>query len=127
MATAERSISTVLQEIVGNIQDIVRAEVRLAKAEVTEELGKARSVGMLFGVGAVASSLSVLFFLLAIVYALTIVMPAWVAALVVAASIGVAAAICIGIGMKRFKTIHAAPKTAASLKENVQWAKQLTK
>lgn len=127
MATAERSISTVLQEIVGNIQDIVRAEVRLAKTEVTEELSKARSVGVLFGTGAVAGSLSVLFFLLAIVYALTIVMPAWVAALVVAASIGVAAAICIGIGIKRFKTIHAAPKTAASLKENVQWAKQLTK
>ncbi len=127
MAPTDRSISTVLQEIVANVQDIVRAEMRLAKTEVTEELGKARSAGVLFSVGALAAAFSALFLLLALAYALSMVMPAWAAALIVAAGIGVVAAVCIGVGMKRFKTIHAAPKTAASLRENVQWAKQLTK
>lgn len=127
MATADRSISTVLQEVVGNVQDIVRAEVRLAKTEVTEELGKARFVGVLFGVGTLAAAFSALFLLLAIAYALSRVMPAWAAALIVAVGVGVVAAVSFGVGMKRLKTIHAAPKTAASLKENVKWAKQLTK
>jgi len=127
MATADRSISTVLQEIVANVQDIVRAEMRLAKTEVTEELGKARSAGVLIGVGAAAAIFSALFLLLAATYALSLVMPAWAAALIVAAGIGIVAAVCIGVGMKRFKTIRAAPATAASLKENVQWVKQLTK
>jgi hypothetical protein len=39
---------------------------------------------------------------------------------------GVAAAVTLRLGLKRFKTIKAAPRTAASLKENVRWAKQLT-
>ena len=55
MTSAERTISTVLQDIIANVQDIVRSEVRLAKTEVQEELGKARSAGLLLGIGAVAA------------------------------------------------------------------------
>jgi hypothetical protein len=74
---ADRTISTVLHDIVGNIQDIIRSEVRLAKTEVAEELGKARSAGMLVGVGALMLTFSSLFVLLACVYALSAVVPAW--------------------------------------------------
>lgn len=101
MASVDRPISVVLQDIVRNIQDIVRAEVRLAKTEVGEELGKARSAGVLVGTGAVTAVFAALFLLLASVAALTLVMPQWAAALVVAAVLG--------------------------LKENAQWARQLTK
>jgi uncharacterized membrane protein YqjE len=127
MAAGIRSIPEILQDVLTNIQDIVRAEVRLAKAELGEELNRARSGGLLIGVGAVAAIFSTLFLLLACVYALGRVMPNWAAALIVAAAVGVAAAVTLGIGLKRLKSIQAAPKTAASLKENVQWAKQLTK
>jgi uncharacterized membrane protein YqjE len=127
MAAGIRSIPEILQDVLTNIQDIVRAEVRLAKAELGEELNRARSGGLLIGVGAVAAIFSTLFLLLACVYALGRVVPNWAAALIVAAAVGVAAAVTLGLGLKRLKTIQAAPKTAASLKENVQWAKQLTK
>jgi hypothetical protein len=127
MAVEARPISAVLQDIVANLQDIVRAEVRLAKTEVSEELVKARSAGALCGAGAVMAILSAVFLLLAIVYALSLVVPAWVAALVVAAAVGLVGILTLRIGIKRFETMHAAPKTAASLKENVEWAKQLTK
>ena len=127
MAAGIRSIPEILQDVLTNIQDIVRAEVRLAKAELGEELNRARSGGLLTGVGAVAAIFSALFLLLACVYVLGLVMPNWAAALIVAAAVGVAAAVTLGLGLKRFKTIQAAPKTAASLKENVRWAKQLTK
>ena len=127
MAAGIRSIPEILQDVLTNIQDIVRAEVRLAKAELGEELNRARSGGLLIGVGAVAAIFSTLFLLLACVYALGRVVPNWAAALIVAAAVGVAAAVTLGVGLKRFKTIQAAPKTAASLQENVRWAKQLTK
>ena len=127
MAAGIRSIPEILQDVLSNIQDIVRAEVRLAKAELGEELNRARSGGILVGVGAVAAIFSALFLLLACVYVLGLIMPNWAAALIVAAAVGVAAAVTLGLGLKRLKTIQAAPKTAASLKENVQWAKQLTK
>jgi uncharacterized membrane protein YqjE len=127
MAAGIRSIPEILQDVLTNIQDIVRAEVRLAKAELGEELNRARSGGLLIGVGAVAAIFSTLFLLLACVYALGLIVPNWAAALIVAAAVGVAAAVTLSLGLKRLKTIQAAPKTSASLKENVQWAKQLTK
>ena len=127
MAASIRSIPEILHDVLANIQDIVRAEVRLAKAELGDELSRARSGGLLIGVGAVAAIFSALFLLLACVYALSRVMPNWAAALIVAAVLGVAAAVTLGLGLKRFKTIQATPKTAASLQENVRWAKELTK
>lgn len=127
MAAGIRSIPEILQDVFSNIQEIVRAEVRLAKAELREELNRGRAGGLLIAVGAVAAIFSALFILLACVYALGLVMPNWAAALIVAVAAGVAAAATLTLGLKRLKTIQAAPKTAATLKENVRWAKQLTK
>jgi uncharacterized membrane protein YqjE len=127
MATADRPIAAVLHDIVSNVQDIVRSEVRLAKTEISEEVAKARAASVLCGIGALMLSFSTLFVLLAIVYALSDVVPAWAAALIVAAGVGLIAAICLGMGMKRFKAMRAPPRTSATLKENVEWAKQLTK
>lgn len=126
MAAGIRSIPEIFHDVLVNIQDIVRAEVRLAKAELGEDLTKARSGGLWMGAGAVAAILSALFLLLACVYALGLIMPNWAAALIVAAAVGVAAAVTLSRGLKRFKTIQAAPRTATSLKENVRWARQLS-
>jgi hypothetical protein len=127
MAAADRSISTVLSDIVGNVQDIVRSELRLARTEATEELGKVRSAGVLLGAGVLLVIFSGIFLLLAAVYALSTVVPAWMAALIVGGGVGVIAALCVGVAIQRFKSVRAVPKTTATVKENVEWAKQLTR
>lgn len=127
MTLEARPISALLKDIVCDVQDIVRAEVRLARTEVVDRLGQARSAGVLCGVGAVLSIFSIGFVLLTIVYALKLVMPEWAASLVVAVAIGVAAIVVLQLGIRKFKITAAAPRTAASLKENVKWARQLTK
>lgn len=128
MSATERPFTAVLQDIVRNIQDIVRSEVRLAKTEVREELTKTRSAGSLVAVGAVSGLFSVLFLLLTVMYALGLVMPAWAAALCLAAIVGILAGVTIMAGLKQLKAINAAaPKTVASIKENVEWAKQQMK
>ena len=128
MSPAERPISVVLGELIHNKQDIVRSEVRLAKTEVRTELTKTLSASLVMAVGAMSGLLSVLFVLLSVLYALDLVMPAWTAALCVAAGVGILAGVTIRTGLTRFKTIHAAaPKTVASLKESVEWAKQQMK
>jgi uncharacterized membrane protein YqjE len=124
---AERPVSEVLHDIAGNVQDIVRAELRLAKTEVTAEVTRAGSAGMMVGLGILMLGVSGLFALLAIVYALSLVMPSWAAALIVAAGEGLMAAVFVGIGIKRFKATRAVPRTRESIKENVEWAKQQTR
>lgn len=127
MPDIERSFSDVLQDIVHNLQDIIRYEVRLAKMEVRDDLGKTGAAAFLLGIGALSGVFGIFFILLAIVHALSFVVPEWAAALIVAVALAFGAAIAITGGIKRFKQVNAAPKTIQSLKENVEWAKRQTK
>jgi uncharacterized membrane protein YqjE len=127
MQNGNRSVAAVLSDIVGNVQDIVRSEMRLAKTELREELGKSRNAGILLGAGVLLLALGVVFLLLALVYALGTLMPAWAAALIVGGGVALIAAVCMGLGVSRLKTLRGLPRTASSVEENVQWAKQLTR
>ena len=123
-----RSIADVLQDIVANVQTIIRSEVRLAKTEVTEEVSKAgRAAGMMGG-GIVAGLFTLWLLLLTSLFALSTVMPLWAAALVLLVIMAVITAILLTAGRKRFKTVHSVPeKTIETMKENVEWVKSQTK
>ncbi len=128
MPANERSISDVLQDIVGNIQEIVRSEVRLAKTEIREEATKAKSAGLLIAIFAVAALFAAFFLLLTIVYALSIVIPNWAAALLVSIVLAIVGGVALSAGLKRFKQVHPTPeRTVETIKENVEWVKQQTK
>jgi uncharacterized membrane protein YqjE len=127
MEGAARPLSTVLHDIAGNLENIVRARLRLARSEFNEELGKSSSSAILLGAGLLMLAFTGLLVLLAIVFALSLVMPAWAAALIVAAGEGLMAAIFIGIGIRKFKAVRAVPKTTAAIKENVEWARHPTR
>jgi len=127
-AAGNRGLSDVLQDIVRNVQEIVRSEVRLAKTEFREEAAKAKDSGILLAVGAVTGIFAILFLMLTMVYALALVMPNWAAALIVGAALAIVTSILLTVGLKRFKRIHPTPEhTVESIKENVAWAKQRTK
>jgi uncharacterized membrane protein YqjE len=114
-----RSFADVLQDIVANIQDIVRAELRLATTEIKQEAAKAADGGRLLGAGAVAALFAVAFLLLSAVYGLALVMPVWAASLTVAVLLAVISAILIGSGRTRLKSVHAPKKTVASIRETL--------
>jgi uncharacterized membrane protein YqjE len=122
-AQNNRSMTDVLQDIVANIQEIVRSEFRLAKTEISEEASKAAKSSAPLGGGIVLSLYAFGFILLAIVYALEIVVAAWLAALIVGLAVAAVAAILISVGRKRLKQVRMPEKTIVSVKENVQWAK----
>jgi uncharacterized membrane protein YqjE len=128
MAASDRSISEILQDVLRNLQEIIRSEVRLAKTEVREEITKAKAAGLLLGAGTMCGIFGAFFLLLAIVYALALVVPNWAAALIVTAILFTLAAIVVVAGLKQFKHVKPIPdRTVESMKENVEWAKQQTK
>jgi uncharacterized membrane protein YqjE len=128
MTTSDRSFSEILQDILRNLQSIVRSEVRLAKAEVREEITKAKPAILLLAVAAVSGSFGALFLLLTIMFALALVLPAWASALIVAAVLCTVAALTLNAGQKQMGRVHPIPdKTITSMKETAEWARQQTK
>jgi uncharacterized membrane protein YqjE len=124
----QRSVPELLQGIVGNLEEIVRAELRLAKAEVKEDAAQAATPVAALGVGLVIALFGVGFLLLAAVYALSLVIASWLAALIVGAALSVAAAITISSSITRLKRLNLTPdKTFGNVEENVQWAKDRIK
>ena len=130
MATPQmqRSVPEVLQDIVGNLQEIIRSEFRLAKTELKEEAAQAARPAATFGVGLVLGFYGTGFLLLAAVYALSMVIAGWMAALIVGAILTVVAASLVSSSGKKLKLVNPSPdKTIQNLEENVQWAKQQIK
>jgi uncharacterized membrane protein YqjE len=109
MAAGDRSLSDVFQDIIRNVQEIVRSEVRLAKTEIREEAVKAKGPTLLLGAGVAIALFAMLFLLLTIVYALALVMPSWEAALIVGAVLAVVASVMLTAGKRRFTQIHPTP------------------
>jgi uncharacterized membrane protein YqjE len=125
MATSQRqrSVPEVLQDIVGNLQEIIRSEFLLAKTELKEEAKHAARPAATFGVGLALGIYGMGFLLLSAVYALSLVMPVWLAALLVGTSLAIVALALMSSGGKKLKHINPTPdKAIQSLEENVQWA-----
>lgn len=124
----DRALSDVLQDIVRNVQEIIRSEVSLAKAEIREEASKAFSATMWTVAGALAALFAGLFLLWTIVFALSLMLPMWGAALVVTAVLAMAASVLSAMGVRRFKRVHPTPeRTVETIKENVGWVRQSSK
>ena len=127
MGAQERSISDLLQDILRNIQEIVRSEVRLARSELGDEFTKVKASAPLLVTGSVAGLLAALFLAWAAFYALSLVVPMWGAALVVAGVLAIVGGATLSAGVKALQRVHPPEQTIASVKENVQWAKQQVK
>lgn len=122
---SQRSVPHVLQDILGNLEEIVRSEFRLAKKEIKGEAGRAAKPAATFGVGLVLSFYAGGFLLLAAVYGLSIVVPAWIAAMLVGLILALVAAVLLNSGGKKLRRVNLSPDRAIqSLEEDIQWAKQ---
>ena len=120
----ERSVLDIVDDIFGNVQDIVRSEIRLVKAEVGDELRKAKFAAVGLGIALLATVFTVLFLLLASMSALTLIMSTWGAALCVALAMAVLSLIAFVITGRHGRRRDIAPRTAGGIKENLEWAKE---
>ena len=124
----DRSIREILHDIVNNVNDIVKSEIRLATTEVRENAKSLAKAGIWIGVAAVLALYAAGFILLSAVYGLQEVVPARLAALLVGVGVGIVAAILYLMGRKKLAQTSLTPdKTIQSLEDNVTWVKKQTK
>ena len=122
----ERSMADVLKDIIANVQEMIRSEVRLAKAELREESTRALAGAKLLGIAAGLGLFATAFLLTGVALLLALVMPAWMATLLMAVLLGVPAAILFAKGRTQI-TVPAPHKTIDNVKENVEWMKNQTR
>lgn len=122
-----RSASDLVKNVISNVQDIIRGEVRLAKAELAEEGRKAGGALAYLATAGVLAILGLFFVLFSLMLILNRILPGWAAALAVAVIVLGVAGILFSIGREKFRHFSAKPqKTIESVKENVEWFRNQT-
>ena len=127
----ERSVSDVLQDIFGNVQEIVRSEVRLARAETVESLMAMKRGAVWLGIGiavALCAAAAGVAFLIIVLSEYALDGRTWLAALIVSLVLGVIAWICVWRGGHALSGSSLAPhETATSIKETAAWLRHPTR
>jgi Flp pilus assembly protein TadB len=123
-AADDRSLGDLFGELTRDFSQLMRQEVELAKTELKEEASKAgRAAGQLTA-AAVAAHLCVLIAALAVAWAIGEAIPVWAGLAIVAAVLGVVAAVLYSRGRREAQQIDPLPEqTIETLKEDARWAK----
>ena len=120
----ERSLGDLFSELAGETGQLIRQEVALAQAELTTKATQVgKNVGFLAVGGAVAYA-AMLAILAGVIMGLSYLMPAWIAAILVGAVVGIAAFVLISSALAELKKTNSKPEeTVESIKEDAQWLK----
>ena len=107
-----------VREALSDTVEVVQAQFELAALEIREDARTAAKVAAGFAVGAALALLALAFFCAAAAFALSLVLPAWAACLVVATAIAIVAALAIGLAKQKLGSHDFTPEhTMASLNE----------
>ncbi|WZH35392.1 MAG: phage holin family protein [Microbacterium enclense] len=114
---ATSSLGELVGEVTRDMSTLMRQELALAKAEVTDSASKsAKGAGLLAGAG-YAAGMVVLFLSIALWAALALLIGSAWSAVVVAVLWAVIAGILFAIGRTQLKKVQGVPQTAATLQE----------
>src|SRR5262245_14579840 len=123
-AQAKRPFGVIVASAFGGLRALARQHVELAKLEATEAAtSRAQGAGMM-GAAAVLALFALGFVAASVAAALALVMPAWVAILIVAALFAVATGVLVMIGRRSIREAPNVERTKETLKEDARWAKQ---
>ncbi len=123
----EESFGDIVSDVAEDLQRLFRQELELAKTELKEEAGKAGRAAGLLGAAGFAGYLTVVLLSFALVFALSNVMDAGWAALIVAAIWAVVGVVLFVTGRSQLKQVSPTPtRTIETLKEDAKWARHPT-
>jgi len=123
----ERGIGELVKDLANQTSTLVRQEIQLAKAEVTQQ-GKVAGKGAGLMAAAAVFGLAMLGALTAtLIAALDEAMPVWLAALIVTVLWAIVAFVLFKAGQSAIqRATPPAPQTVDTVKEDIQWAKTQT-
>lgn len=128
---ATRSIGDLLNDLTDGGSQLVRDEIRLARAETVETLLTLKRGAVLLGIGigaALCAGGAALAGVIMLLSTYVLDGRTWLAALVVAVVLGVIAVLCMARGRHALTASSLAPhETATSIKETAAWLRHPTR
>jgi len=120
----ERSIGELFSELAGETSTLIRQEVALAQVEITQKASKAgKNVGYL-AVGGFVGYAGLLAIIAGVILAMANFMPAWLAAIIVGAIIGVVSYVLVSSALTELRNMDVTPtETVETIKEDAKWLK----
>lgn len=118
------SIGSLLHGIFTDLRVLVREEIALARAELREQVGRARAAAISLGLAAAALAIGAVFLLIAIATAIADLLgwPVWAGFLALAVLLGFLGFAAMLFGRTQLRRVHAVPtETVSTLKENAEW------
>ncbi len=115
----EQPLGSLISDLMGNVQALLRGEIRLAKAELQAEAKRAGIGGGLMAGGGLLALIGTAFIGQALSEALARFLPRWLAALLVAGLYLLGGALLVGAGRQQLRDLDPMPhRTIASLQED---------
>ncbi len=120
----ERSLGELFADLTREVGNLIREEVALAKTEMTQKASRAGKDVSFLTVGGAVAYAGFLAILAAIILALALVLPGWLAAAIVGVVVAGVGGFLVMRGMADLKRENLAPEqTIETLQEDVTWAK----
>ena len=117
-------MTAIAGELVHHLQNILRAEIRLAAAELKEKIQSSQKAGRLLGAAALLGFLAACCITTACIAALAIVLPFWLAALLMGVILGAGAGGAFLLGRLALEQVDPMPQqTLETMKDNIDWAR----
>jgi len=110
MTYPDQSFTSLLKELIGELGQLIRQELRLAQAEASEKVSQAQNGVIALIVGLLFAFSALLILLQAVVVALATVMPAWLASVIVGVVVAVIAFILVRQGQSNLKPVNLVPE-----------------
>lgn len=125
MVKEERSLGDLFAELAGETGTLIRQEVALAQAEITQKATKAgKNVGYL-AVGGAVAYMGAMAVTAAVILLLAQFIPPWLSALMVGLGIGGVAYFMISAALAELRKTDPLPReTIETIKEDVKWLKK---
>lgn len=125
MEPTEKSVGTLLQDLTGDVSNLVRDEVRLAQAEMSEKVNQIIMAVIAIVAGLLLALVSLIILLEGVAVALANYMPDWAAVVLVGAVTAVVAFILVNQGKNSLSAARLAPnRTARNLQRDTELARE---
>jgi hypothetical protein len=121
----DRSIVDVIRTTIHDAQELVRAEIVLARTELRQEARRLGASIAIIAAAAVAALIAVIFLLTAVAWAIPLVLawPAWTGFAIVGGVVLIVAIALAMVGRTRFNSGRHMPLTLDTMKETMQWTR----